>query len=193
MLVDSLMRATELSWAGPSPLLSPPCEVAAHFLFGVPLTCSDFPFPTYPQDRDPAPRSNWHQAQDSHFPAAKRQTHKPLRVCPAGSPVLLLGAALQPSLAWTPPLLLLGACTAVAQSCPRQARVHPKPAPYLPLPKVSLLGPLPDKTLLVLSQSTSFPSTFPVTEPVSWALLHGNSEPESIFWRPGWLAGCCQR
>lgn len=161
--------------------------MAAHFLFGLPLTCSDFPFPTYPQDRDrdPAPRSNWHQAQDSHLPAAKRQTDKPLRACPASSPVLLLGAALQPSLAWTPPLLLLGACTAVAQSCPRQARVHPKPAPYLPLPKVSLLGSLPDKTLLVLSQSTSFPATFPVTEPCFMGIL----SQKVYFGGPaGWLA-----
>lgn len=88
MLADSLTRAAELSWARPRPL-SPPCEVAAHFLFGLPLTCIDFPFPTYPQDRDTAPQSNWHQAQDSQFLAAERQTDKPLRVCPAVS----LGAA----------------------------------------------------------------------------------------------------
>ncbi|XP_023391484.1 breast cancer metastasis-suppressor 1 isoform X6 [Pteropus vampyrus] len=85
-------------------------------------------------DRDPAPRSNWHQAQDSHFPAAKRQTHKPLRVCPAALPCCcwappsshhwpgrLLCSSLGPVQLWP------GAALARPESIPNQPPTFPSP------------------------------------------------------------------
>ncbi|XP_034500981.1 breast cancer metastasis-suppressor 1 isoform X2 [Ailuropoda melanoleuca] len=92
------------------------------------------------KDHDPAvqsqgaPWSSWQQSQDSQFPAVRRQTDKPLRVCLASSPGLLLDLPLQPSLLWTP-LSSSGVCTAVAQSCPSQARLSPpSPVSAPPLP-----------------------------------------------------------
>lgn len=42
-------------------------------------------------------------------------------------------------------------------SNPGKTVLHPQPGPYLPLPKLSPLGPsLTKKTCLILSQSTSF-------------------------------------
>lgn len=156
MLADSLTRAAELSWARPRPL-SPPCEVAAHFLFGLPLTCIDFPFPTYPQDRDTAPQSNWHQAQDSQFLAAERQTDKPLRVCPAVSLSRCCCWALPSSHHWP------GHLQGPVQLWPGAALSRPESIPHQPPTLLSRrsASPVPSLTRHCLKPEHILPGDLP--------------------------------
>ncbi|XP_070215510.1 breast cancer metastasis-suppressor 1 isoform X1 [Bos mutus] len=137
-----------------------------------------------------APWSSWHQTQDWNFPAAERQTGRPLGVCPAISPVLLQGPPLQPSLVWAP-LPSPGP----EQPRPGAARgwpdglLPPQPAHHHPLPKVTLLGALPDEDMPVLSQSNILSLDLGL-QSLSWVPLHRNSEPEIIFEGPA-CPGCC--
>ena len=129
-----------------------------------------------------APWSSWHQTQDLNFSAAERQTGRPLGVCPASSPVLLRGPLLQPSLVWAPPLPSPGP----EQGRPGAARgqpdglLLPQPAHHRPLPKVALLGALPDEDVPVLSQSNILSSDLG-PQSLSWVPLCRNSEPEIIL------------
>lgn len=194
----ALSSRPRLPWARLRPLLSVPCMKclpSSWFAFLSPVVI--FPFLCTPRTltllftAKGAPWSSWHQTQDWNFPAAERQTGRPLGVCPAISPVLLQGPPLQPSLVWAPPLPSLGP----EQPRPGAARgwpdglLPPQPAHHHPLPKVALLGALPDEDMPVLSQSNILSLDLGL-QSLSWVPLHRNSEPEIIFEGPA-CPGCC--